>query len=134
MKMNWKKKRIVVADDDEDILASIKETLDNVYTVFTALDGREAVEIVKKIKPDLVILDVLMPDMDGFEACRMIKKDKLLTHIPVIFLTAKNQVEDTERGFQSGADSYMVKPFSPLKLLEKIGGMIDRAEMREGLE
>jgi CheY-like chemotaxis protein len=128
-----RKKKIVVADDDEDILSALKETLGEIYSVYAAQDGAEAVKLVKKIHPDLVIMDILMPEMDGLEACRRIKTDKQTAPIPVIFLTVKNQVEDSEKGFQSGADSYMSKPFSPEKLLQKVSQMIEISEIRKGL-
>jgi len=127
------KKKIVVADDDYAILSAIKETLEDEYTVHTADDGREAVKLVTEIMPDLVIMDITMPRMDGHEACRLIKKDKNTSSIPIMFLTGKNQLGDTEKAYSSGADSYMVKPFSPDKLLQKVAEMIQKSELRKGL-
>lgn len=128
--MEQARKKIVVVDDEEDICMALKETLNQDYNVFTAEDGKEAIELIRNIKPDLVIMDVLMPVMDGFEACRRMKSDKFTASIPIIFLTAKNQFEDAQKGFESGCDSYMSKPFSPSKLMQKVSELLEIAQIR----
>lgn len=127
------KRKVVIADDEENILSALKETLDKDYSVFSAVNGKQAVEIAERIVPDIVVLDLLMPEMDGLEACRLIRSGKLTAEIPVLLLTAKNQIEFSEKGFASGASSYMVKPFSPEKLLLKVSELIEKAEMRKGI-
>lgn len=131
--MDSGKKKIVIVDDEEDILSALNETLNKEYMVFSASNGRDAVELAQKVIPDLIVMDILMPEMDGLEACRLIKKERTTSAIPVLLLTAKNQIEFSEKGFASGANSYMVKPFSPGKLLEKIRELIQKAEIRKGI-
>jgi CheY-like chemotaxis protein len=131
--VNEEKKRIVVADDDGGILNALQETLDGTYIVYTAQDGEAAVRTVKNIKPDLVIMDVSMPIMDGLEACRLLKKDKLTASIPIMFLTAKDQMEDSQKAYNSGGDCFMTKPFLPEKLMQKVEEMINKAEMKKGI-
>lgn len=125
------KKRIVVVDDEEFICSALKETLSENYIVYTAENGVEGLRLIKNVLPDLVIMDVLMPIMDGLEATRRMKADKQTAVIPIIFLTAKNQIEDAEQGFKSGCDSYMIKPFSPSKLIQKISELLDLADIRK---
>jgi CheY-like chemotaxis protein len=124
------KKKIVVADDEPFILSALQDTLSEDYSVTTASSGSEAIKAVQRVLPDLVILDVMMPDMDGLEACKLLKKDRLTSGIPVILLTAKGQITDIEKGFKSGADAYVVKPFSPARLIEKVEEIFEKVEMR----
>jgi CheY-like chemotaxis protein len=124
------KKKIVIADDEPFILSALQDTLTDDYTVFSASNGKEAVALVGRTMPDLVILDVMMPDMDGLEACKVLKKDEVTAAIPVILLTAKGQITDIEKGFKSGADAYVVKPFSPARLIEKVEEIFEKVQMR----
>ena len=112
------KKKIVVADDEPFILT-------------TASNGAEAIKVAQRVMPDLIILDVMMPEMDGLDACKNLKRDKLTSTIPVILLTAKGQITDIEKGFKSGADAYVVKPFSPARLIEKVEEIFEKVEMRK---
>ena len=125
------KKKIVVADDEPSILSALRDILSDDYSVYTATNGRLAISEVEKVSPDMVILDVLMPEMDGLEACRQLKKNKDTSTIPVILLTAKGQITDIEKGFKSGADAYVVKPFSPARLIEKVEEIFEKVEMRK---
>ncbi|MCE5300100.1 MAG: response regulator [Spirochaetia bacterium] len=125
------RKKVVVADDEPFILAALQDTLSEAYSVHTASNGAEAIKVAQKVMPDLIILDVMMPEMDGLEACRNIKRDKLTSGIPVILLTAKGQITDIEKGFKSGADAYVVKPFSPARLIEKVEEIFEKVEMRK---
>ena len=127
--METGKKKIVVADDEEIIRETLTELLFERYYVLTAIDGREAVEITERESPDLVILDIVMPQMDGYEACRRIKAGSKKSPIPVLMLTAKDGLDDALTGFNAGADSYMIKPFTTSILLAKIKEMIQRADI-----
>jgi CheY-like chemotaxis protein len=129
--MNIEKKRLVVADDEMNILSALKDILAENYTVFTASDGAEALGLVRKYMPDLALLDIMMPGMDGFEVCKRIKMDPLTRNVPVVFLTAKTHTEDAEQGFKSGAEAFVAKPFSAEKLIEKIRSVIEKAEIRK---
>lgn len=125
------KKKIVVADDEPFILSALQDTLSDDYEVYTASNGKEAIKMVEKVSPDLILLDVMMPEMDGLEACKQLKKNKETAAIPIIILTAKGQITDIEKGFKSGADAYIVKPFSPARLLEKVEEIFEKVKMRK---
>jgi two-component system alkaline phosphatase synthesis response regulator PhoP len=125
------KKKIVVADDEPFILSALQDTLSEQYTVYTATNGKLAIDEVKNVNPDLIILDIMMPEMDGLEACKILKRDKETSSIPVILLTAKGQITDIEKGFKAGADAYVVKPFSPARLIEKVEEIFEKVEMRK---
>lgn len=125
------KKKIVVADDEPFILSALQDTLSEQYTVYTATNGKIAIEEVKNVNPDLIILDIMMPEMDGLEACKILKRDKDASTIPIILLTAKGQITDIEKGFKAGADAYVVKPFSPARLIEKVEEIFEKVEMRK---
>ncbi len=118
-------KKILLVDDDPKIRALLQATIGGRYKIIEAGDGRETIEKVKKEKPSLIILDVLMPNMDGFEVCRIIKNDPELIKIPVILLTAKKDPEDRRRGIEAGCDEYFTKPFSPRALLKRIEELLE---------
>lgn len=118
-------KKILVVDDDPIFRHLLKELLqENGYLVDTAKDGREAFEKLKKEKYDLVILDVNMPNMNGFEALSKIREDEEIFDIPVIMLTVKSMVKDQIKGFEHGADEYLSKPFENEVLLAKIKNLL----------
>jgi two-component system KDP operon response regulator KdpE len=120
-------RRIVVADDEPDLLYAVKLYLeDEGYTVFTAVNGYEALDLVKERLPDVVVLDVMMPELDGFETLKHIRETST---VPVIMLTAKGEEADKVRGLGLGADDYVTKPFSQRELLGRIQAVIRRAEM-----
>jgi two-component system alkaline phosphatase synthesis response regulator PhoP len=111
-------KKILAVDDEKHIVRLIQVNLERAgYEVVTAGDGKEALEKVKSENPDMIVLDVMMPYMDGFEVLRTLKADQATRDIPVIMLTAKAQDADVFRGWQSGVDSYLTKPFNPMELL-----------------
>jgi len=121
--------RILVADDDPDILQFVRVNLElEGFEVEVAHDGKEAIAKVMASPPDLVLLDVMMPDKDGFEVCRQIKQDGRTKAIPVIFLTAKGGGEALAEGFESGAVMYINKPFTANKLLTIVNTMLEQAE------
>ncbi|MBI3021726.1 MAG: response regulator [Candidatus Omnitrophica bacterium] len=118
---------IVVADDDVDILNVIKLKLEaNGYRAITARDGQEAIAAVQKHRPAFVILDVMMPRLNGFQVARMIKFDKRLKSTPVLLLTVRQQETDRNLGHRVGADEYLAKPFDPQQLLDRIASWLKR--------
>jgi two-component system alkaline phosphatase synthesis response regulator PhoP len=111
-------KRVLVVDDERHIVRLIQVNLEREgYQVLTAFDGKDGLQKVKTEKPDLVVLDVMMPYMDGFEVLKSMKADPQTAGIPVIMLTAKAQDADVFRGWSSGVDCYLTKPFNPMELL-----------------
>jgi two-component system alkaline phosphatase synthesis response regulator PhoP len=124
------KGKILVVDDEVYIVQILEFSLSRIegYEVITATDGEEALEKVREGRPDLVVLDVMMPRMDGYEACRRLKAEESTKDIPVILLSAKGRAMDQNKGFEVGADDYMTKPFSPRKLIEKIKTVLGKAE------
>ncbi|MFQ6096566.1 MAG: response regulator transcription factor [Armatimonadota bacterium] len=113
--------KILVADDEPNTVKLITRILTREgHELLTAGDGAEALELLEKHSPDLVILDVMMPTLDGFETLERIRKDPRHESLPVIMLTARRQPEDVSRGWATGADTYLTKPFSPLELTELV--------------
>jgi two-component system alkaline phosphatase synthesis response regulator PhoP len=114
-------KKILIADDNENIREALTYLLeDEGYKLWMARDGAEALREVKNVHPDILFLDIMMPEMNGYDVCRIIKNDPELSKTYVIMLTAKGQVAEQERGKEVGADEYIVKPFSPMEILTKI--------------
>ena len=114
-------KKILIADDKPEVLELIRVSLESEdYQIIDASDGKEALEKIRVEKPDLVLLDIVMPKMDGFEVLRNLKKASGTKEIPIILLTAKGQKIDQEKGQKLGAAGYIIKPFSPSELLRKI--------------
>ncbi|MEK7347973.1 MAG: response regulator [Candidatus Eisenbacteria bacterium] len=119
------KGRILVVDDEIYIVHILDFSLGmEGYEVLTALDGEQALERLKNDKPDLIVLDIMMPKVDGYEVCRAIKANPETQHIPVILLSAKGRNVDQKMGFDVGADDYITKPFSPRKLVERINALL----------
>ncbi|MDP6461164.1 MAG: response regulator [Gemmatimonadota bacterium] len=119
------KRKILVVDDENYILHILDFSLGaEGYEVITAEDGEEAILRAKEDRPDLVVLDVMMPKMDGFEACRQIKRDPDLSATPVILLSARGRDTDQKQGLEAGADDYITKPFSPGRLVDRIHGLL----------
>jgi DNA-binding response OmpR family regulator len=118
--------RILVVDDDVDVAKTIENTLRRNHTVFLAFSGVQGIQQARQLKPDAIILDVIMPGMDGFEACQRMRDDPLLAQTPILFLTAKGRTEDRIQGFHVGADDYITKPFSPQELSLRIQAILRR--------
>lgn len=115
------KKKILIVDDEVHIVELVRVCLeDSDYEIIEAYDGLEALNKAKSEKPDLILLDIMLPKLDGYEVCKALKSAEETREIPVVMLTAKGQEVDKVKGFQSGADSYMTKPFSPLRLLTEL--------------
>lgn len=118
---------ILVADDDVDIRELVEFKLSTLgHEVVAVADGASAVEEVRRKRPDLAVLDVMMPGMSGLEAVRVIREDPALADLPVILLTARAQESDRETGFNSGADDYITKPFSPRELAARVEALLKR--------
>jgi len=121
--------KILIVDDDPDIRDILKLTLsEENYEIFEAKDGEEAVKMVNAKPLDLVLLDYKIPKIDGRQVCRLIKKDLLLRHLPVIMVTGKGDINDRVNGIDAGADDYVVKPFEPKELLARIRMILRRTE------
>ncbi len=119
-------KRILAVDDEKHILRLVQINLEKAgYEVVTASNGREALESVRAQMPSLIVMDVMMPEMDGLEALQTLKNDEATAHIPVVMLTAKAQDADVFQGWQSGADLYLTKPFNPIELLTFVKRIFD---------
>lgn len=117
--------KILVAEDERDIRELIAFTLGAVgHTIIQAGNGEEALQLVRETQPDLVMTDVRMPKLTGYEVCREIKNDDALKQIPVIILSAKGQDEEVDAGRGVGADDYILKPFAPLELASRIGEIL----------
>ncbi|MDT8441118.1 MAG: response regulator [Desulfuromonadales bacterium] len=115
------KKKILIVEDEESLLKLESILLKSKgYDVQGVADGQAALDAVQSMKPDLVLLDIMLPEIDGFEVCRRIKADEATRHIPVIMLTAKKGREDMARGEQVGADWYITKPFKSAMVIETI--------------
>lgn len=119
-------KKILIVDDSREIRDLVSVTLRRGgREVLEADTGEKAIEIAREHQPDLVMMDIMMPGkIDGFEAVRILKSDERTAHAKVIFLTAKGQRSDMEKGLEVGADDYFVKPFSPLDLMRKVDSII----------
>jgi CheY-like chemotaxis protein len=118
---------ILVAEDERDIRELIKFTLTFAgHQITEAANGEEAVQLTKDVLPDLILTDVRMPKMTGYEACRMLKDDEATKHIPVVILSAKGQDEEIDKGRESGADDYIVKPFAPDQLAVRVAEILER--------
>ena len=115
---------ILLVDDNEEILSFIADDLEDKYKVITARDGQAAMLLLQEQPVQLVISDVMMPVMDGFELCRIIKSDFVSSHIPVILLTARNTMQSKIEGLELGADAYIEKPFSPEFLQAQIASLL----------
>ena len=114
-------KKILIVDDEPNIVMSLEYTFKKSnYEVFIARDGQEALDILKTNFPNVIILDIMMPMVDGFATLEQIRKDANLQHTKVMFLSAKNKESDIEKGLALGADAYMTKPFSIKKVVEKV--------------
>jgi DNA-binding response OmpR family regulator len=121
--------RILVADDDIDIRELVEFKLSTLgHDIVAVTDGAAAIESCKQDRPDLAVLDVMMPGMSGLDAIRVIRSDPSLSDLPVILLTARAQESDVENGFDSGADDYITKPFSPRELASRVQALLARAQ------
>jgi two-component system phosphate regulon response regulator PhoB len=121
------KKTILAIDDEKDILELLKYNLSREgYTVLTADSGEAALDVMQKTQPDLILLDLMLPGIDGLEVCRLTKESARTKHIPIVMLTAKGEEADIVAGLEIGAEDYITKPFSPRILLARIRAVLRR--------
>ena len=121
------KKRILLVDDEKDMVFAVKLQLEaKGYEVTTAYDGQEALDKARREKPNLIILDLMLPKIDGYKVCRMLKFDEKYKKIAIIMFTARVQKSDEKIGFEVGADAYITKPFEPQVLLAKIKELLKK--------
>jgi diguanylate cyclase (GGDEF)-like protein len=126
--------KILIVDDSSDIIQIINDILEKDYEVFFAITGKKAINIALTENPDLILLDVMMPDMNGYEVCRKLKSYKQFHHIPIIFLTAMNDIEDETKGLELGAIDYITKPFNPAIVKVRIKNHLELKRQRDILE
>ncbi len=128
---SFKNRRILVVDDEERMVRFIRLNLEHDgFRVTEAYRGAQAMDRLRNSLPDLVILDIMMPDMDGFEVLKMIRE---VSNVPVIMLTAKGEEDDRVRGLELGADDYITKPFSPRELVSRVRAVLRRTESSAGI-
>lgn len=121
------KQKILIIDDEPDMVYAVQMRLETSgYQVVTALDGNEGLEKARKENPDLIILDVMLPNLDGYKISRMLKFDEKYKNIPIIMFTARGQRDDIKLGYEVGVDVYLVKPFEWKVLLEEINRLLDK--------
>ncbi|RNA62169.1 response regulator [Chryseobacterium nematophagum] len=117
-------KKIIIADDEHKILMSLEYSFrKNGYEVYIARDGTEVLDFLKIMVPDVILLDIMMPNLDGYSTLEAIKKDEKLMDTKVIFLSAKNNPKDIQKGLEMGANAYITKPYSIKKLIQQIENM-----------
>jgi two-component system, OmpR family, alkaline phosphatase synthesis response regulator PhoP len=127
--------KILLVDDEQDILEFVSYALKKEgFTVFTCLNGRDAITTAKKEKPDLILLDIMMPEMDGIETCRQIREIPELKNAVIAFLTARNEDYSQIAGFDVGADDYITKPIRPRVLTSRIKALLRRKKFPIGKE
>jgi len=132
---NTEEANILVVDDNEQNLELLQAYLEDIQCrTIPARDGIEALEIIKKSKPDLVLLDVMMPKMSGFEVCRRIKNNPETADLPVIMVTALNELRDIERAIESGTDDFLSKPVNKLELITRVKTMLKLKHLSDQLE
>lgn len=125
-------RKILAVDDERHIVRLIQVNLERAgYKVVTACDGREALKKIEEEQPDLVVLDVMMPYMNGLETLKQIRSNPRMRNIPVIMLTAKAQDQDVFKGYSYGADIYLTKPFNPVELLTFVSRIFSEVEAHE---
>ena len=129
-----KKRTVLIVDDVPNNIVILKNFLiKNGYNVLTATNGVEGIEVAKKEKPDLILLDIMMPVMDGYEACKEIRNDSEIANIPIIFITAKSQQDDILKAFEVGGNDYIIKPFFFQEVLLRINVHVENKLLREQL-
>src|SRR5450631_3625036 len=118
--------KILIVDDDEDILLIVQTILASAgYSAITAHNGREGVDVALEVRPDLILLDVMMPELSGWEVCTTLKNAPETRQIPIAMLTVKSEIRDLITGMQVGADDYITKPFTRRKLLSTVRKLLD---------
>src|SRR5881296_2216043 len=122
-------RRILIADDEPDIVTSLEFLMrGDDYEVRVARNGEEALQLAESFRPDIVVLDVMMPQRSGFEVCQKIRENPILRDVKIIMLTAKGREVEKEKGLDLGANAYVTKPFSTKELMNTVRGLLPRSE------
>lgn len=122
-------KKILIVDDEVDLVETVRFSLEmEGFTVLVSGDGEDALKQARKENPDLIILDIMLPKLDGYKVCRLLKFDERYKHIPILMLTAKTQEKDKALGKEIGADEYITKPFEMDELMEKVTSYVSKKE------
>ena len=120
-------KKILVVDDEVDLVETVRFPLEmDGYTVLVSYNGEDALQQARKEKPDLILLDIMLPKLDGYKVCRLLKFDERYKHIPILMMTAKTQEKDKSLGMETGADEYVTKPFDVDQLMAKVKSYLER--------
>jgi len=128
------KETILIVDDEEDILELVKYNLEKEgYTTISALTGEDALKLATDIQPDLIVLDLMLPGMDGLEVTKILRTDYLTANVPIVMLTAKGEESDIVTGLELGANDYMSKPFSPRELVARIRAILRRVPAKNDI-
>ena len=123
------KAKVLIVDDEKNIVEAVKYNLEkDGYRTLVAHDGARALELARRELPDLVLLDWMLPELDGLEVCRLLKHEDKTKHIPIIMLTVKSEETDKVLGLEMGADDYVTKPFSPRELVARVKALLRRAQ------
>ena len=123
------RKKILLVEDEKDMVYAVSLRLEAAgYEVITAVDGQEALNKARHEKPDLIVLDLMLPKIDGYKVCRMLKYDEKYKRIPIIMFSARAQESDKKLGSEVGADAYITKPFEPKVLLAKISDLLAKSD------
>jgi phosphate regulon transcriptional regulator PhoB len=126
------KAKILIVEDDRAIVEMLEYNFEQAgYETVSALDGEQGAALAGKERPDVIILDIMLPIIDGFEVCRMLKNDNAVAHIPIIILSAKSQETDKVVGLELGADDYVTKPFSPRELIARTRAILRRGRRQQ---
>jgi PleD family two-component response regulator len=132
--MSQDKAKILIVDDTPTNIQILNETLEKDHKIFFALNGSEALKKVESLQPDLILLDIMMPVMDGFDVCRKLKEHELYKNIPIIFITALDQPDEESRGLRLGAADYVTKPFNPDIVMLRVRNHLELKRQRDALE
>lgn len=127
--MSNAKPKILLVEDEVDLVELLQTRLgNNGYDVDAAYDGKQAVEKVRRNRPDIIILDIMLPKMNGYEVCDIIKKDANLKNIPIVVLSARVQDADKKKAFEAGADAYITKPFDSADLMKAVENYLKKSQ------
>jgi two-component system, OmpR family, alkaline phosphatase synthesis response regulator PhoP len=120
-------KKILVVDDEVDLVETVRFPLEmDGYTVLVSYNGEDALQQARKEKPDLILLDIMLPKLDGYKVCRLLKFDERYKQIPILMMTAKTQEKDKSLGMETGADEYVTKPFDVDQLMAKVKSYLEK--------
>jgi PleD family two-component response regulator len=129
--MREEKQTVLIVDDEDISIEVLSNALGRQYNILVAKDGKEALKLLANSHVELILLDIMMPEMDGFEVCRRLKDSETTREIPVIFMTGRKETEDIVKGFNAGALDYVTKPFNITELMARVKTHLDMARVRE---